>query len=391
MDNTLVRKNVCILGCGQLARFLILKAHNMGLKTSVLAKSSKSPAVVPSTNVIKGSLHSKKDLKKILKQADWAAFENEFVNIHALKTALSELKTNSSPRSLPKIHPKPVLMQALQDRFYQKKLLKKYKVPTADFVKIEAEKAKKEWVRSIKLFPKGLILKKQRAGYDGKGVFVAKPSDFLLKAPLLFIQNSNGVIAEPLISFKRELALILARNKKNQIIEFPLVETYQDKACCVWVKGPVQHKKKSALVKKLKNFIKQINYIGVIAFELFDTPKGLLVNELAPRVHNSGHYSLTALSEDQFTLHIKAILNKDLKKPKLKAKGFAMLNLLAQKNVFPNKKGRFTIPNSQKLSPKAELYWYGKKEFPAGRKMGHINILSSSAALALNKLLKHNN
>ena len=121
----------------------------------------------------------------------------------------------------------------------------------------------------------------------------------------------------------------------------------------------------------------EIHYEGVMAFELFETKQGtLLVNEIAPRVHNSGHYSLDALSEDQFSLHIKAVLNMELVAPVKISGGFAMLNLLGEK------------ASSQWLPPAGtRLHWYGKMESRPGRKMGHLNNLDSTANKALSTLL----
>ena len=156
-----------------------------------------------------------------------------------------------------------------------------------------------------------------------------------------------------------------------------------------------------------------INYEGVIAFELFETKKGrLLVNEAAPRVHNSGHYSMNALREDQFTLHIKAVLNMDLYPPVLNAKGFAMVNLLGvktppghpdrmsqkPKSAWPAK-GFSTLADvlqtrafyKKTLSLKSRpvyLHWYGKTPARRGRKMGHLNSLASTPEKALNQLLQ---
>ncbi len=374
MENRLSKIKLGILGGGQLARMMALKSHEMGIKPYVLSPHPQDPAVQVTPYSIKGKTNSKKDLKHFLSKVDLAVFENEFLDPALLHTASL---ANNTP-----IHPKPKIMRILQDRLSQKHLLKKYKIPTASFIEVHSRKQINELTD---LFPNGMVLKKRQHGYDGYGICVleAHSADSQKTSPLKeskikqFTEGKPKLIAEEYIPFKRELALILVRNRKKQIVEFPLVETHQKQACCLWVKGPYRHQKKDTLVKKLKTMINDIDYEGVMAFELFETKTGsLLVNEIAPRVHNSGHYSMNALSEDQFSLHIKAVLNMDIQVPFKLSGGFAMLNLLGEE------------ASPQWLPPPGTtLHWYGKTESRPGRKMGHLNSLSASPNKALAPLL----
>lgn len=371
MKNKLSTVKLGILGGGQLARMMVLKSHEMGIKPYVLSTHPEDPAAQVTPYFIQGNSDSKRHLKKFLDKVDLAIFENEFLDPGLLyETSIS----SNTP-----IHPMPKIMHLLQDRLNQKKLLQKHKIPTANFIELHSKKQINELPH---LFPKGVVLKKRHQGYDGYGIFTFKMDSKNKtietdEAAKQFINKNKPLIAEEYIFFKKELAIILVRNRKKQIIELPLVETYQEQACCLWVKGPHKHPKKDLLVKKLKTMLNQIDYEGVIAFELFETKTGsLIVNELAPRVHNSGHYSLDALSEDQFSLHIKAVLNMDLQEPMKCAKGFAMLNLLGEFN------SEYWLPPIG-----TTLHWYGKTENRPGRKMGHLNSLNSSPNKALNVLL----
>ena len=264
----------------------------------------------------------------------------------------------------------------------------KHHIPTADFisVKFKNKLSLKKNLSNLWSQWGDFVLKSRIGGYDGHGTFIIKK-----KAQIKQIKfPKTNFIAEKFIPFKRELALLSARNKKGQIIFFPLVESFQKQSICLWVKGPAQHKKLKKLKAQIKVFLTDIDYQGLIAFELFDTRSQLIVNELAPRVHNTGHYSLDALTEDQFTIHLKAISNQSLKSPRLKSKAFAMLNLLgtgAKKASFKTKS--LLNESSQKYlkKQKISLYWYGKKSRP-GRKMGHLNSAGPSANKALAKLLK---
>jgi 5-(carboxyamino)imidazole ribonucleotide synthase len=173
---------------------------------------------------------------------------------------------------------------------------------------------------------------------------------------------------------------MVARNTRGQTIRLPFVESYQENARCLWVKGPVKESAKLTTVgRKLEKFLGTIAYSGMMGVELFDTGSELVINELAPRVHNSGHYSLDALSDDQFSLHIKAILGQDLGRPRRLSPGFAMLNLLGE-----------TAEPAKWLLPSAiKLHWYGKEENRPGRKMGHINALAATPEKALVLVKKH--
>ena len=364
MKNRLSKVKLGILGAGQLARMLALKSHEMGIQPYVLGPSPQSPGSQVTPHFIKGKLNSKRDLKNFLNKVDLAIFENEFLDPALLHQA--SLDSNTP------IHPRPKVMNLLQDRLSQKKLLRKHKIPTADFMEMPSSSS-----ALTGMFSEGAVLKKRRQGYDGGGLFISKNIAKDPKAWNFIKKNPKGLIVEKYIPFKRELALILVRNRKKQIVEMPLVETFQEKACCLWVKGPYRHIKKNSLIRKLKTLMHEIEYEGVMAFELFETQKGeLMVNELAPRVHNSGHYSLNALSEDQFSFHIKAVLNMDISAPVLRAGGFAMLNLLGLKKPVSF------------LPPKGTaLHWYGKKDTHIGRKMGHLNSLDTSPNKALKPLL----
>ena len=204
-----------------------------------------------------------------------------------------------------------------------------------------------------------------------------------LKQAKKLLKEEAGFIAEAFIPFKRELSLILASHRlSKKAAALPLVETRQKNFRCFWLKGPVKSSPQmKKLEARLKNFVRKIKYEGVIAFELFQKGGDFLVNEMAPRVHNSGHYSLEALSKDQFTLHLEAVLRRPLKSPELLSRGFsrgfAMVNLLGKIEPSP----------AWRKYPRVFLHDYAKKQKRRGRKMGHLTALDSSPDRALKKLL----
>ena len=353
-----MKKNLGILGGGQLARMLALKAYSLGLKPFVLSLSSEDPAAQVTPLWHRGNPLKANSIARFLKKVDVLTFESEFVPADQVKKALASLSTPS-----PLIAPSLKNISLLQDRLFQKKLFQKHGLMTADFV--PANESLKDLLKLWGPF----VLKTRRGGYDGYGTFMIRNNKF----PLL----TSPCIAEKYIAFKRELALTAVRNKNGETVFLPLVETKQQNARCLWVCGPVSHKKLRKLKKQITLFLKKTAYQGAITFELFDTGKELLINEAAPRVHNSAHHSLNSLTEDQFTLHLKGIFNLPLTTPQPLTKGFAMLNLLGE----GVKKPQWKLPKD------VSLHWYGKSS-RKGRKMGHINALGSSPLQALRKTLK---
>ncbi len=355
------------LGGGQLARMLALKCHQMGIIPYVLSPSSHDPAAQVVQHWHKGDLYKRSDLLKFLKLVDIATFESEFLNSNILKEAQKKSKTT--------ILPSVRVMSLIQDRKTQKELLLKNKLPSASYLSVSNFA---QALDAFKNFNSQMVIKQRHFGYDGYGTFIIKSKIDLNKLKNTLNNNPYGFIAEAFIPFKRELALSVCRNKRGEFAFLPLVQSHQENAKCLWVKGPVATDKLTSLKLKIKKFMNNINYQGLLAFELFETKAGLLINELAPRVHNSAHYSMNALSEDQFELHIKAILNQPLTRPKILSSGFAMYNLIS---VAPK---RIHLP----LLKNVNLHWYGKSEHKPGRKMGHLSTTDSSADKALNRLKK---
>jgi 5-(carboxyamino)imidazole ribonucleotide synthase len=169
-----------------------------------------------------------------------------------------------------------------------------------------------------------------------------------------------------------------ARSREGQSVRYPLVESFQTDSRCDWVKGPLRTDRHLRFLNKIQKALNALEYVGVIAFELFETRLGdLLVNEIAPRVHNSSHYSLNGFTEDQFSMHVKAVTGRELVVPQCFSGGFAMKNLI----------GSGCKAISLKTKKPVHVHWYGKHENRKGRKMGHINALASNANAAL-KLVK---
>ncbi len=357
-----------ILGGGQLARMLALQAHRLGLEVHVLSEKHDDPAAQVTRHWHQGQTDQLKDLTEFCKAMDLVTFESEFIPASALKSLDDAFSK--------KIFPEAALLRALQDRLSQKNLLLENKIPTSPFVVLNQAA---DLLDAHSLFKTGVVVKTRLGGYDGKGTFILKSradvERFLKKTNL----SNHNFIAEKLINFRREVALQVARNRSGKILFLPLVEIHQAENRLDWLQGPTHHPKLLSLQKRISAFLKKIDYVGLIAFELFDHGHELIVNEIAPRVHNSGHYTTEALNIDQFSLHLLAGLDQDFPKLEFRAKAFAMTNLLGQGSPEIKLTGPVT----------GNLHWYGKNKNSPGRKLGHITYLGiSSLALGRKALLE---
>lgn len=359
-----------VLGGGQLARFLLTESNRFGWSVSAFCENKNDPAFALNKNNFLGSLQSASDLQKFYDQNDLVTFESEFIDAEKLRSICG-----SKAKTFPKIS----LIEKLQDRKTQKESLGKYKLPTVPSFN---PKGAYELRLVFNEFPNGIVLKKRRFGYDGYGTYVLRKISELNKFLSQGDLNLNDFIVEPFVQFNRELAIMVFRSRDGSTGRFPLVEWKAKNSKCWWAKGPV---KETAAIKnlnrKLLKYMRAIDYVGVMAFELFETKNAVFINEVAPRVHNSMHHSLTSLTWNQFQIHMACMLGlalpKNIKSP---SKGFAMVNLIGTGKNFS--KG-----NSNKTE-NVQTFWYQKVENRKGRKMGHINAIGKNPNTALNLAMK---
>jgi 5-(carboxyamino)imidazole ribonucleotide synthase len=386
MSRILAGRSLGILGGGQLARMLALRAHDLGIEARVFCENASDPAAQVVRHWSPGSLNDPAQLEAFLRTCDVVTFESEFLD--------AALLARLQKRAGCAIYPRPAHMAVVQDRLSQKRLLARHRIPTAAFLPVSSfGQARAAWERFAP--GGGMVLKKRRFGYDGYGTFIVRSREELEALRLDVESSEHGFIAERLVRFRREAALMIVRGRKGPAATFPLVETRQEAARCLWVRGPLRLPAAKALARKLARFVECIGYVGAMGVELFDAAEGLMVNELAPRVHNSGHYSLDALEEDQFTAHVKATMGLPVAPPRALAAGFAMLNLLGEdRRERPANRAKragraLGKPASPcwPISPGVALHWYGKLESRPGRKMGHLNALGTTPNSALRRLL----
>jgi 5-(carboxyamino)imidazole ribonucleotide synthase len=382
--------NFGILGGGQLSQMLCLKAHELGLSSWVLSESADDPAAQVCNHHLVGNPHLAEDLQTFFAKVDVVTFESEFYDGKMLEEFALKFQKN--------IFPPPAAMSLLQDRKTQKELFLKLQIPTAElsgFPLGDLSSSPLQYLESqLQKWPQGMVLKKRVGGYDGYGTFfIRKLEDIITfikkateKSALAHTEFQNSAhwkalnefliqnfIIEKLIPFEKELAVMIGRDQFGNFINYPLVETRQERGRCDWVLGPTHHPRFEAMLESLQLFLNELEYVGVMGVEFFDTGSELLVNEIAPRVHNSGHYTQNSFLLDQFKMHLHCVIGDQVQKPQLVVKTFAMVNLIGQSSEPVTIEG--TLEGS--------LHWYCKKQNRKDRKMGHINFTSDQSQVQL--------
>ena len=359
-------KKIGIIGGGQLAQMLALEAPQFGLSVRILCQKPDEPATTVTSDIVLGDPGHWPDLVKFAKNLDCITFESEFA-------PMQNFLRLEKQKKIPYIFPKPQLMSLWQDRASQKTLLQQAGIATLDWRLVNSEQ---DLSTAQKFFKKGFVLKKRRGGYDGYGTFFYDQKHSAnLSLPLAHEQW----IAEPWVRFRRELSLVVVRTRSQKIEMFDLFETRQTEGRCDYVVGPCQPQSSSyarILKNKVRILLNKLDYVGVIAFELFEESNGRLwVNEVAPRVHNSAHITQQAYARSQFYCHLAAGLDVELGPLQKTHKNFCMLNLIGT--------GRKLSQAPQKVQ--GTLHWYGKTENRKGRKLGHLNYVGPTS---LSQLLR---
>lgn len=351
-----------IVGGGQLAKMLTIAAKKMGFSVIVTDPTPQSPAGQVADKQIVGGYKDEKATRELAKLSDIITVDAEFVN----DEALSEIEKSGIP-----VHPSPNIIQFIKDKLFQKEFLKENKIPTADFFQITLVE---DVLKSGEKFGYPMLLKARRDAYDGKGNYLLKSEkDLNLGFEKL---KDRALYVEKFVPFVKELAVMVARSTQGEIRAYPVVETKQIDNVCDLVIAPAKISKKAEAnaISLAKKTVELLNGIGIFGIEMFLVGDRVLVNEIAPRVHNSGHYTIEACVTSQFEQHIRAITGLPLGSTDMIVKSAVMKNILgtAQGSGFP--KG---LENALKI-PGVSYHLYNKKESRPGRKMGHITVVGDS-------------
>jgi 5-(carboxyamino)imidazole ribonucleotide synthase len=353
-----------ILGGGQLGKMMLYETRKFDITTHVLDPSLEAPCRIACDHFTQGDLMDYDTVYTFGKKVDILTFEIEGVNIEALEALEKEGK---------KVYPSSKTLRNIQDKGIQKKFYDTHKIPTAPFSVFETIAKVKKAVASGELkLP--FVWKSCTGGYDGKGVQVIKNSQTLDVLP------DCPCITEDLVAFKNELAVIVVRNPSAQVKTYPVVEMeFHPQAnqveyviCPARIDDKVAAKARSIAIQVSKAF----EHVGLLAVEMFQTNDDqIIVNEVAPRPHNSGHYSIEASYTNQFEQHIRAILDLPLGNTASKVGGI-MVNLVGEQNHT----GDVAYQNIEEIMAMDGVtpHIYGKKQTRPFRKMGHVTIVNEN-------------
>jgi 5-(carboxyamino)imidazole ribonucleotide synthase len=359
-----------ILGGGQLGYMLALAGYPLGLRFRFLDPSAEAPVGRIATRVI-ADYNDEAALEKFASGLEVITYEFENVPVSA---------TRFLAKHAP-VFPSPTALETAQDRLNEKSLFNKLEIPTTEFAPVQDGASLDAAIKTIAL---PAVLKTCRFGYDGKGQWLLKTSDDVANAKSEIAshtkntastngshsaKNSAAFILENFISFTREVSILAVRSRNHEILFYPLVENRHHGGILRLSLAPapnldpsLQHQAETYAKKVLES----LDYIGVLAIEFFECNGQLLANEMAPRVHNSGHWSIEGAVTSQFENHLRAIANFPLGATDTIGAS-AMLNLIGS-----------TPPTDEILAvPGAHLHLYGKSPRPA-RKLGHLTLCAAS-------------
>ena len=355
-----------ILGGGQLARMLTHAAQRIGVNVAILDEDEFCPAAQVTALGIEGSWQDRDTLDAFIAGVDAITIESEFVP--------AEIIAHIESRGR-RVFPSAATLAQLQDKFTQKQTLNAAGLPTVAFAAVGS-------LDEVKAFGAAhgypVMLKTRTLGYDGYGNILIEREG---NAPAAWDQISatgRELMVEAFANFKREIAIIVVRAENGNIKHYPVVETLQLGGRCHVVRASEAGFDHPA-IELGRKLVESVNGVGAFGIEMFEMPDGaILINEVAPRVHNSGHYSIEACITSQFENHVRAVLGLPLGWTDMVKRNAVMVNLLSKGDTMP-------LPRDfdKALQLKgARLHWYGKREAREGRKMGHITALHDNDAEA---------
>ena len=351
-----------ILGGGQLGKMLLAETRKFDITTKVLDPSPDAPCRIACNTFVQGNLTDFNTVYNFGKDVGVLTIEIENVNVEALE----KLQTEGV-----KVYPSPQTIKNIQNKATQKQFYATHGIPTAPFQVFQNTESLKKAINEQQLsLP--FVWKSARFGYDGNGVKIVRQLTDLNLLP------NDQCIAESLVPFKKELAVIVARSAKGQVRTYPVVEMeFHPEAnqveyvlCPARIEEAVAQKARTIAIQVAQAF----EVVGLLAVELFQTENDeILVNEVAPRPHNSGHYSIEAAYTNQFEQHLRAILNLPLGSTESKVAG-VMVNLVGAEGY----QGKVVYENIEQIMAMEGVtpHIYGKKETRPFRKMGHVTIVN---------------
>ncbi len=348
-----------ILGGGQLGRMMAFDAQRMGMKVVVLDPDPNAPAGQVANQHIVGSFRDPQKIAELAQVCDVVTVEIEHVDADALETLEKQGVS---------VQPSSKTIRLVQDKYAQKQYFDTLGIPLAPFVDVRDEQGAYQAGEQLG-FP--FILKAKKLAYDGRGNAVVRTHDDIPQA--FKALGGQNLYAEGWIPFTKELAVIIGRGLDGSVVAYPVVETVQKDNICHVVTAPatISAKAMHQAQEMARAAVSSLDGAGIFGVELFLQADGkVLLNEIAPRPHNSGHYTIEACSTSQFEQHIRAITGLPLGKADLRVPAAVMVNILGQET---GEATQALVDQAVAISG-ASLHWYGKSESRPQRKMGHVTV-----------------
>ena len=353
---------VGVLGAGQLGRMLALAGYPLGLEFVFYDRDAKACAGQVGKLIV-GEFEDEKKLTAFAQQVDIVTVEFENIPVSALKLVAQFVP----------VFPDPDAVNMAQDRLVEKQFFKSLGIPTPSFYAVDNAAALADILTVHSDF---LVVKSRRLGYDGKGQLVL---DSATSATEAWASLGNvPLIAEQQMQFKREVSIVAARNRKGDVQFYPLIDNLHEKGILKRSRVALHDSLQVRAEDYARRILKELNYVGVMAIEFFDVDGELVANEFAPRVHNSGHWTIEGAVTSQFENHLRAICNWSLGETRVPAL-CEMFNIIGKE---PDREMLFKVPD-------AYMHSYGKEARP-GRKLGHVTLKASTvqSTLAVQDILE---
>ncbi|MCL0098856.1 5-(carboxyamino)imidazole ribonucleotide synthase [Dehalococcoidia bacterium] len=357
-----------IIGGGQLGKMMTQEAKKMGFYVTILDPTPDSPASQLADRQLVGDFHDRNKIKELVTRSDVTTYDIEDIDVGALKELVEAGHL---------IHPSPQILEIIQDKWKQKEALARSGIPIARYRKVEEGGL----AAALEEFGFPVVQKACRGGYDGRGVFVIRTRDDIGRA------LKGESFLEEFIEIEKELAVMVARNTAGEIKCHPVVEMVFDEAAniCDYVLAPamVEQKIQDESRQIAVAVVESLGGTGIFGIEMFlDKAGNVLVNEIAPRPHNSGHYTIEACVTSQFEQHIRAIMGLPLGSTELLTPA-VMINILGGEGY----EGAAMLQGIYETLqiPGAALHLYGKRITRPFRKMGHVTVVDKDIGNALEK------
>lgn len=359
----MIQQRIGVIGGGQLAWMMGLVAPKLGVEVIVQTPQATDPAVSTAADYVLAAVADATGTQALSDRCDILTFENEFVDLAALRPLAQRGIT---------FRPSLAALEPLLDKYTQRQFLAAHDLPNPPFVTLDAAIADDAVADIVAPIGFPLVMKTRRLGYDGQGTFmIDSPSELLETWRHI---GRQPVLLEAFIPFEKELAVMAARAPSGEIAVYPVVETQQVEQVCRRVIAPadVSEAVQRQVEAIARTLIEKLDFVGVLGIELFLAPGDtVLVNEVAPRTHNSGHYTLDACQTSQFAQQLLAVTGQPLGSTEMTCDRALMVNLLGFETATSDYADR-RAQLSQR--PHTHVYWYGKPTSRPGRKLGHVTV-----------------